>query len=45
MNPGRLDKRIIFGTYTSVENAFQDYVVTFVPVLATWSNIKAIRWQ
>jgi SPP1 family predicted phage head-tail adaptor len=40
MNPGRLDKRIIFGTYTSVENAFQDYVVTFVPVLATWSNIK-----
>jgi SPP1 family predicted phage head-tail adaptor len=40
MNPGRLDKRIIFGTYTSVENAYQDYVVTFVPVLATWSNIK-----
>jgi head-tail adaptor len=45
MNPGRLDKRIIFGTYTSVENAYQDYVITFVPVLATWSNIKALRWQ
>ena len=40
MNPGRLDKRIIFGTFTSVENAYQDYVITFVPVLETWSNIK-----
>jgi SPP1 family predicted phage head-tail adaptor len=40
MNPGRLDKRITFGTLTSVENAYQDYVITFVPVLATWSNIK-----
>jgi SPP1 family predicted phage head-tail adaptor len=40
MNPGRLDKRITFGTFTSVENAYQDYVITFVPVLTTWSNIK-----
>jgi SPP1 family predicted phage head-tail adaptor len=40
MNPGKLDKRITFGTFTSVENAFQDYVITFVPVLATWSHIK-----
>ena len=40
MNPGRLDKRITFGTFSSVENAYQDYVITFVPVLATWSNIK-----
>ena len=30
MNPGRLDKRITFGTFTSVENAYQDYVITFV---------------
>ena len=40
MNPGRLDKRITFGTFNSVENAYQDFVITFVPILTTWSNIK-----
>jgi SPP1 family predicted phage head-tail adaptor len=40
MNPGKLDRRITFGEFLSIENEFQDYVITFVPVLITWANVK-----
>jgi SPP1 family predicted phage head-tail adaptor len=40
MNPGKLDRRITFGDFISVENEFQDYVITFVPELVTWANVK-----
>ena len=40
MNPGKLDRRITFGEFLSVENEFQDYVITFVPELITWANVK-----
>ena len=40
MNPGKLDRRITFGEFLSVENEFQDYVITFVPILVTWANVK-----
>ena len=40
MNPGKLDRRITFGTFLSVENIYQDYEITFVPVLVTWANVK-----
>lgn len=42
MNPGKLDRRITFGDFLSVENEFQDYVITFVPVLVTWANVKPL---
>ena len=40
MNPGKLDRRITFGTFLSVENIYQDYEITFVPILVTWANVK-----
>lgn len=40
MNPGKLDRRITFGTFMSVENIYQDYEITFVPILVTWANVK-----
>lgn len=40
MNPGKLDRRITFGTFLSVENQYQDYVITFVPALVTWANVR-----
>ena len=40
MNPGKLDRRITFGEFLSLENEFQDYVITFVPILVTWANVK-----
>jgi SPP1 family predicted phage head-tail adaptor len=40
MNPGKLDRRITFGEFLSVENEFQDYIITFVPELITWANVK-----
>jgi len=40
MNPGKLDRRITFGTFLSVENEFQDFVVTFIPILVSWANVK-----
>lgn len=42
MNPGKLDRRITFGEFLSVENEYQDYVITFVPVLVTWANVKPL---
>jgi len=40
MNPGKLDRRITFGEFLSVENEFQDYEIIFVPELVTWANVK-----
>ena len=40
MNPGKLDRRITFGTFMSVENIYQDYEITFVPILVTWANVR-----
>lgn len=40
MNPGKLDRRITFGTFLSVENIYQDYEIEFVPILVTWANVK-----
>lgn len=40
MNPGKLDRRITFGTFLSVENIYQDYEIEFVPILVTWANVR-----
>lgn len=40
MNPGKLDRRITFGTFVSTENANQDYTFVFTPVLTTWAHVK-----
>lgn len=40
MNPGKLDRRVTFGTLTSSANANQDYIQTFVPVLELWAQVS-----
>lgn len=42
MNPGVLDRRVTFGTFTSVETVDQDYEITFVPVLETWAKVRTV---
>jgi SPP1 family predicted phage head-tail adaptor len=40
MNPGKLDRRVKFGIFISVENIYQDYDIVFHTQLETWANVK-----
>ena len=40
MNPGKLDRRVIFGTWLPTLIAGGDYSFTFTPVLTTWANVR-----
>ncbi len=40
MNPGKLDRRIVFAKLTQTENAFQDYSFEWVNQLTTWAQVR-----
>jgi len=43
MDPGKLDRRIQFGTWTSTEDAYGDYSFVFDSLLTTWANVKPMN--
>lgn len=45
MNPGKLDRRVTFGTFSTVKNANQDPIPTFTGVLTTWAQVKPYSGQ
>lgn len=43
MNPGELNRKITFGTFTQSKSSGHNYVETFVPVLETWAKVRTVK--